>query len=59
MLGPLLTETADHARPGRPHAAGSDRGRGPHVHWFRRVGEDPFSSATLYRCRCGVVRAGF
>ena len=27
-----------------------------HVHWFRRVGDDPFSSASLYACRCGVVR---
>ncbi|MGY1752123.1 hypothetical protein [Blastococcus sp. SYSU D01042] len=30
-----------------------------HVHWFRRLGDDPFSSASLYRCRCGHVRPGF
>ena len=27
-----------------------------HVHRFRRVGDDPFSSAILYACRCGLVR---
>jgi hypothetical protein len=27
-----------------------------HVHWFRYWRDDPFSSATLYACRCGVVR---
>ncbi|SDF64790.1 hypothetical protein SAMN05660662_2904 [Blastococcus aurantiacus] len=30
-----------------------------HLHWFRSAGADPFSSATLYRCRCGQVRPGF
>jgi hypothetical protein len=30
-----------------------------HVHWFQGAGDDPFSSATLYRCRCGQVRPGF
>ena len=30
-----------------------------HLHWFRRVGDDPFSGSTLYACRCGVVRSGF
>ena len=30
-----------------------------HVHWFSGAGADPFSSATLYRCRCGQVRPGF
>ncbi|MGY1856621.1 hypothetical protein [Modestobacter sp. SYSU DS0290] len=29
-----------------------------HVHRWQRVGDDPFSSASLYRCRCGVVRPG-
>jgi len=29
-----------------------------HAHLFRRIGDDPFSGATLYRCRCGVVRPG-
>ena len=47
-----------------PTAAGraSPRGtrRAPaHLHLFRRVGDDPFSSATLYACRCGEVRSGF
>jgi hypothetical protein len=28
----------------------------PHVHWFRYWRDDPFSSASLYACRCGVVR---
>ncbi|MGY1642833.1 hypothetical protein ACI782_17140 [Geodermatophilus sp. SYSU D00703] len=28
----------------------------PHVHWFRRLGDDPFSGASLYACRCGQVR---
>jgi hypothetical protein len=28
----------------------------PHVHWFRYWHDDPFSSASLYACRCGVVR---
>src|SRR3712207_2420713 len=27
-----------------------------HVHWFRRVGDDAFSGAALYACRCGEVR---
>ena len=39
-------------RRGRKEAAGW------HVHWFRRVGDDPYSSASLYACRCGVVRPG-
>jgi hypothetical protein len=30
-----------------------------HFHSFSRLGDDPFSSASLYRCRCGVVRPGF
>ncbi|MDP5183808.1 hypothetical protein QOZ88_14305 [Blastococcus sp. BMG 814] len=47
----------------RVHGAGSapaDR-RGPavHLHRFRWLGPDAFSSATLYRCRCGEVRSGF
>jgi hypothetical protein len=28
---------------------------GLHVHRYRRSGDDPFSSASLYTCRCGVV----
>ncbi|MGY1846845.1 MULTISPECIES: hypothetical protein [unclassified Blastococcus] len=46
----------------RPRTGGASSGRrvaAAHVHWFRRVGQDPFSSATLYACRCGEVRAGF
>ncbi|WP_336033940.1 hypothetical protein [Geodermatophilus sp. FMUSA9-8] len=27
-----------------------------HWHRFRWVGEDAFSGASLYACRCGVVR---
>jgi hypothetical protein len=30
-----------------------------HVHWFRRIGDDHFSAAVLYACRCGQVRPGF
>jgi hypothetical protein len=30
-----------------------------HVHWFRRTGDDPFSGASLYTCRCGQVRPSF
>jgi hypothetical protein len=30
-----------------------------HVHRYHRVGDDVFSGGSLYRCRCGVVRAGF
>ena len=30
-----------------------------HVHRFHRTGDDVFSGGSLYRCRCGVVRAGF
>jgi hypothetical protein len=30
--------------------------RRPHLHRFRWSGYDPFSSASLYRCACGVVR---
>jgi hypothetical protein len=29
-----------------------------HWHRFRWVGEDAFSTASLYACRCGVVRPG-
>ncbi|WP_199506477.1 hypothetical protein [Geodermatophilus sp. TF02-6] len=29
-----------------------------HLHWFRWAGEDPFSNASCYACRCGVVRPG-
>ncbi|MGY1840864.1 MULTISPECIES: hypothetical protein [unclassified Modestobacter] len=29
-----------------------------HLHHWRRLGDDPFSGASLYRCRCGVVRPG-
>jgi ribosomal protein L15E len=62
------------ARPERPatpdgHGA-NERSRGApepaarrvsplHVHWFRRRGDDPYSGAGLYACRCGVVRPGF
>jgi hypothetical protein len=31
--------------------------RMPHLHRFRWAGEDAFSSASLYRCACGVVRS--
>jgi hypothetical protein len=30
-----------------------------HVHWFHRVGDDPYSGSSLYACRCGMVRPGF
>lgn len=49
----------------RPTGAGPHRRTGPglvprrHLHWFRRSGDDPFSGATLYRCRCGEARSGF
>jgi len=26
------------------------------MHRFRRIGDDPFSGASLYACRCGLVR---
>ena len=29
-----------------------------HVHRFRWASHDPFSSSSLYRCSCGVVRPG-
>jgi len=29
-----------------------------HLHRYTRSGDDPFSGASLYRCRCGVVRPG-
>jgi len=29
-----------------------------HVHLYRRLGDDPFSGASLYACRCGVIRPG-
>jgi hypothetical protein len=29
------------------------------VHWFRRYGDDPYSGASLYACRCRAVRPGF
>lgn len=29
-----------------------------HLHRYRRTGDDPFSGASLYACRCGVVRPG-
>jgi len=29
-----------------------------HLHRFRRIGDDPFSGASLYGCRCGAVRPG-
>lgn len=34
------------------------RRRPGHLHRFRRVSDDAFSSASLYTCRCGVVRPG-
>lgn len=34
------------------------RRRPGHVHLFRRVSDDAFSAASLYACRCGVVRPG-
>jgi hypothetical protein len=45
--------------PGRSAADPVDRRPAWHVHWFRRTGDDPFSGASLYTCRCGVVRPGF
>jgi hypothetical protein len=29
------------------------------VHRYQRTGDDVFAGGSLYRCRCGVVRAGF
>jgi hypothetical protein len=29
-----------------------------HLHWFRWSRYDEFSGASLYACRCGVVRPG-
>ncbi|WP_369140770.1 hypothetical protein [Modestobacter versicolor] len=47
------------ARVGSPRAAVPLRRPGRlHLHRFRRSGDDPFSSAVLYACRCGVVRPG-
>ena len=34
------------------------RRRPGHLHRFRRVSDDAFSAASLYACRCGVVRPG-
>ena len=51
-------------RPESPSSRLSGAGRSAarfrrtHVHWFRFVGEDPYSSSGLYACRCGVVRPG-
>ena len=42
-----------------PARRGGGRPAPWHVHWFRGAGDDPFSSATLYRCRCGQVRPSF
>jgi hypothetical protein len=59
---PLLQETIGEA--GRRIARGawptrsSRRSHRLHVHWFRWVGSDAFSSASLYACRCGEVRPG-
>jgi hypothetical protein len=33
-------------------------GRLLHLHRWTWSGDDPFSSSSLYRCRCGVVRPG-
>jgi hypothetical protein len=48
-----------------PHSLEHLLGRGtgarrrlPHLHRFRWAGEEPFSSHSLYRCRCGEVRPG-
>jgi len=42
-------------------AVAPDAGRLPpsglHVHWYRRLGDDPVSGASLYGCRGGGVRA--
>ena len=37
----------------------SDRTASWHLHRYTRTGDDWFSGASLYRCRCGVVRPGF
>ena len=42
----------------RPPAPATPRSGRLHVHRFRRAGDDWFSSASLYACRCGVVRPG-
>jgi hypothetical protein len=53
LLGGLLTSLVP------APAAGSGRGTRVHVHRFRRVADDPFSSASLYSCGCGESRAAF
>ncbi|MCW2684292.1 MAG: hypothetical protein JWP33_2205 [Blastococcus sp.] len=66
MSALLLTDTPDvpalaaAPRVGpAPSAAPARRPSRLHVHWFRRSDADPFSSATLYACRCGQGRSGF
>ncbi|MGY2083189.1 hypothetical protein [Blastococcus sp. SYSU DS0539] len=62
VMGALLDGLG--GRPGAAARGEPEPARGPHrrrrghVHWFRRIGDDPFSTATLYGCRCGQVRAG-
>jgi hypothetical protein len=60
-LGDLLVtaaSSAQRAMSGARPGNASTLQRVVHVHRFRRAGDDPFSSATLYACRCGVVRPG-
>ena len=55
MLDAILLEQQDD----RVRGSRSRRRLPGHLHWFRWAGRDPFSSATLYACRCGEVRPGF
>jgi hypothetical protein len=44
-------------RAGATAATGRTQ-RVTHLHRYIRADDDPFSSASLYACRCGVVRPG-
>jgi hypothetical protein len=59
MAGRQAARAARRADPGKPPDP-VGRPRPPmHLHWFRRLGDDPYSGAVLYVCRCGAVRPGF
>jgi len=47
----VLRTTLSATTPARGTAGGR-----LHVHRYVWSGDDPFSSSSLYRCRCGVVR---
>ena len=58
MLGELLASPVTSRFSASTGSSAASAHRLPHVHWFVRSGDDPFSSASLYTCRCGVVRPG-